>query len=188
MSKLYYIILLIIVLTIATLTYKLSTNVEDAISTSDPELRHDPDYFIGDFIATMYDPKGKANYNIKAVYLEHFPDDDTIEIKDLKINYHDKDKQTWVTTSKEATGFKNIEVLHLTGDVKIENQPKDPNKKLVMLTDQLHIDFKTRLATTDSKVKILGKNSTIDAIGMDIDLNNGMLNLKSKAQGQYVPN
>ncbi len=188
MSKLHYIILLIVVLAIATLTYKLSTTLEDTVEVTDPKLRHDPDYFIGDFVATMYDNKGLASYFIKANYLEHFPDDDTIKITDLKINYHDKQKQTWVTTSKDGIGYENIEVLHLSGDVKIENQPENPDKKLVLLTDQLRIDFKARQATTDSKVKILGKNSTINANGMDIDLDTGTLHLKSQARGHYVPN
>ena len=188
MSKLHYIIILIVVLAIATLTYKLSTTVEDTTSTQDPKLRHDPDYFIGDFIATMYDANGLANYFIKAKYLEHFPDDDTIEISELEINYNDKDNQTWTTTSQKGIGYENIHVLHLSGDVKVENQPKDPSKKLVLLTDELRIDFNTRQAVTETKVKILGKNSTINAIGMDIDLINGTLNLKSQARGHYVPN
>ena len=188
MSKIHYIILLVIVLVIATFTYKLSTNIEQTSSRPDPELRHDPDYFIGDFIATMYDAKGLASYTISAKYLEHFPDDDTIEIKDLKINYHDKDKQSWSTTANNGIGYKNIEVLHLSGEVRIENLSDNPDKKLVLMTDELRIDFRTRLATTDSKVKILGKSSTINAIGMDLDLNSGKLNLKSQARGHYVPN
>ncbi len=188
MSKLHYIILLIVVLAIATLTYQLSTNVEETTDTSDPKERHDPDYFIGDFIATMYDAKGLASYFIKANYLEHFPDDDTIEIKDLEVNYFDKERQTWITTSNKGVGYENIEVLQLSGEVKIENQPDNPDNKLVVLTDELRIDFKKRQATTDSKVKILGKNSTINAIGMDINLNNGTLKLKSQARGHYAPN
>ncbi len=188
MSKFHYIVLLVIVLVIATLTYKLSTNVDEAISISDPAQRHDPDYFIGDFTATMYDAEGLANYKIKAKYLQHFPDDDTIEITDLKINYHDNNNQTWLTTANKGVGYKNIEVLHLSGAVQIENLSENPDKKLVLTTDKLRIDFRTRQASTDTGVKILGKNSTINAIGMNIDLNNGKLNLKSQARGHYVPN
>ncbi|VAW97465.1 hypothetical protein MNBD_GAMMA21-2525 [hydrothermal vent metagenome] len=188
MSKSHYIFLLIIVLVIATLTYKLSTNVEDTFSPLDPSLRHDPDYFISDFITTMYDAEGIANYYLKGKYMEHFPDDDTFEIDALEIKYNDQNNQSWITTSNKGLGLKNIEVLHLSGNVKIENQPVDPDKKLILLTDKLRIDFKTRQATTDAMVKISGKSSTINAIGMKIDLNKGIVKLKSQARGQYVPN
>jgi len=188
MSKLHYIIVLFIVLAIATLTYKLSTTIERTVSTADPELRHDPDYFISDFTATMYNEKGFANYYIKAQHLDHFPDDDTIEVKQLEIEYRDNENQTWIATSNEGIGYENIEILHLSGNVIIENHPINMGKKLILHTDKLRIDFKRRHANTETKVKILGINSTIRAVGMDIDLNSGILTLKSRARGRYVPN
>jgi len=188
MSKFYYIILLVIVLVIATLTYKLSTTVEDTISTEDPTLRHDPDYFISDFIATMYDENGIASYYIKGKYMEHFPDDDTFELDEPEINYNGENSQSWIAVADKGLGLKNIEVLHLSNNVKIENQSDSPDKKIIMLTDTLRIDFKLRQANTDAMVKIFGKSSIINAKGMKIDLNKGIVYLKSQARGRYEPN
>ena len=102
MGKLHYIIVLIVVLIIATLTYKLSTSFEQAEDTADPNLRHDPDYFIKDFTATMYDKSGAASYYMTAQYLEHFPDNDTIEAKQIMVQYFDVDRQVWQAEGREG--------------------------------------------------------------------------------------
>lgn len=187
MGKLHYIIVLLVVLVIATLTYQLSTSIEQAGDTADPNLRHDPDYFISNFEATRYDKSGAANYIMTAQHLEHFPDNDTIEAKQIMVKYIDPTRQVWQLASNDAIGYKDIENLHMSGNVKIDRQTENPAKNLILETDELQIDFKTKQARTDTKVKITGKNSTINATGMDIDLDMGTLTLKSQARGQYVP-
>lgn len=187
MGKFHYIAVLIVVLAIATLTYQLSTSIEQAEDTTDPSLRHDPDYFISNFKATMYDKSGAANYLMTAQHLEHFPDNDTVEAQQLMVRYFDTTKQVWQASSSTAIGYKNIETLQMSGNVKIERQTNNPDKNLLLETDELRIDFKLKLASTDTKVKIIGKNSTINATGMDINLDKGTLTLKSQARGQYVP-
>ena len=187
MGKLHYIIILIVVLTIATLTYQLSTSVDESADISDPNLRHDPDYFISNFKATMYDKSGAANYRMTAQHLEHFPDNDTIEVQNIMVEYIDTTQQVWQATSDNAIGYENTEILHLSGNVKIQLQTPNPDKNLILVTDKLRIDFIAKQASTDSKVKITGKNSKIDATGMDINLDSGTLTLKSQARGQYVP-
>jgi len=187
MSKLHYIIVLIVVLAIATLTYKLSTSVDKTADAPDPSLRHDPDYFISDFKATMYDKSGTAKYHLAAQHLEHFPDNDTVEILHPKVEYIDKTKQVWQATSDSGIGYENTEILHLSGNVKIINNSPDPDKNLVLETDKLMIEFTKKKASTDTRVKITGKNSTIKSKGMDVNLDTGILTLKSQARGQYVP-
>jgi len=188
MSKLHYIIVLLVVLTIATLTYHLSTSVEQTARRDDPEARHDPDYFIRDFSATMYDKTGKTNYRLDAEYLEHFPDDDTLHVTKLNLSYKDTAEQSWLAKSDKGVGYENIDVIHLSGNVNVIRQHKVADKGVEMLTDKLRIDFIKRKADTDSKVKIIGKNSTIVATGMELDLDSGTLLLKSQARGQYAPN
>ena len=187
MNKLHYITVLILVLIIATLTYRLSTSVDKPTAATDPNLRHDPDYFISNFKATMYDKSGAANYRIAAQYLEHFPDTDTIEMQHLNIEYIDTVQDVWQAASEAGIGYKNTEIMHLSGNVKIKRQTADPDKLLLMETDKLHIDFTNKHAATDTKVKITGKNSIINAIGMDVNLDTGTLSLKSQARGRYVP-
>ncbi len=187
MGKLHYIIVLIVVLAIATLTYQLSTSVDETADLTDPSLRHDPDYFISEFKATMYDQSGVARYRLAAKHLEHFPDTDTIEVQDPRVEYIDPTRQVWLATSDYGIGYENTEILKLSGNVKIVSNNPDPDKNLVLETDKLTITFAKKQASTDTRVKIIGKNSTITSKGMDVNLDTGILTLKSQARGRYVP-
>ena len=187
MSKLHYIIVLIVVLAIATLTYQLSTSIDQSAQLADPNLRHDPDYFLSNFKATVYDKSGHANYQMAAQHLDHYPDTNTIEMKELSVEYIDKTKTTWKVTANKGIGYHKTEILDVTGNVKINKLTPDPEKNLLMETEVLHINFPAKLASTDAEVKIIGKNSTINAKGMDINLDDGTMTLRSEARGQYVP-
>jgi len=51
--------------------------LEDDVVTQDLNKRHDPDYYIENFIATGLDKNGKRRFVIRAQRMAHFPDDDS---------------------------------------------------------------------------------------------------------------
>ena len=56
--------------------------LQTAMMADEPELtnykdRHDPDYYIENFIATGLDKNGQRRFELKADRMAHFPDDDT---------------------------------------------------------------------------------------------------------------
>lgn len=187
MNKFYYLLVLIIVLAIALISRWLLTTVEAPTGRVAPEARHDPDYYLENFKITVYQPNGTPAYHLNAQHMNHYPDDDTISLKQLQIDYRDENNQTWVTTANEGTAYENIEVMHLTGDVRIQRQTQQPDQAVTVTTDALRIDFPKQHASTDALVKIVGKNSSITAKGMDVDLAAGQLTLLSEARGHYVP-
>ena len=187
MNKFRYLIVLIVVLAIALISYWLLTTVEAPTGRLAPEARHDPDYFLENFKITVYQADGTPAYFLNAAYLNHYPDDDTLALKRLQIEYHDDENQTWITTANEATAYENTEVMHLTGDVQIHRQTQKPEQAVTVSTDTLRIDFTKKYASTDAEVKIVGKNSSIDAKGMNVDMAAGRLILLSAARGRYVP-
>jgi lipopolysaccharide export system protein LptC len=187
MNKFYYLLVLIIVLAIALISRWLLTTVEAPTSTVGPEVRHDPDYYLENFKLTLYQPNGEPAYYLTADFMNHFPDDDTMAFKKLQIEYHGEDKQDWITTANEATAYQNIEVMHLSGDVQIHRQTQQPEQAITITTDSLRINFPKKHASTTAEVKIVGKNSSINAKGMDADLLAGRLVLMSDARGHYVP-
>jgi len=57
--------------------YLQTTLMEDEPEYLDYNERHDPDYYIENFIATGLDKNGQRRFVIKADRMAHFPDDDT---------------------------------------------------------------------------------------------------------------
>ncbi len=47
----------------------------------DNEKRHEPDYIIEKFVATAMDEQGRLKHELRANRLEHFADDDTMELE-----------------------------------------------------------------------------------------------------------
>lgn len=187
MNKFYYLLVLIAVLAIALVSRWLLTTVETPAGKVAPEARHDPDYFLQHFKITVYQPNGTTAYYLNAEYMNHYPDDDTIALQKLRVDYFDKQRQQWITTADKGTAYENIEVMQLNGNVTIRRQTERPEKAITVTTDSLRIDFPKKRASTEARVKIVGENSTIDAKGMNLDMAAGHLSLLSEARGHYVP-
>ncbi len=57
--------------------YMQTAMIDDPEEVQDFDNRHDPDYYIENFIATGLDKNGQRRFVIKADRMAHFPDDDT---------------------------------------------------------------------------------------------------------------
>lgn len=188
MNKFYFLLVLIVVLAIALVSRWLLTTVEAPSSRVSPEARHDPDYYMVNFKITAYQPSGKPAYHLDAAHMNHYPDDDTITMQELKLDYRDDENQNWITTANNGIAYQNIEVLQLKGNVILKGQSSQMNQPIKIATESLRIDFPHKHASTEAYVKIYNKYSTITAKGMDLDMATGHLSLLSEARGHYVPN
>jgi lipopolysaccharide export system protein LptC len=83
------------------------------------EKRHEPDYIIENFTATVMDPHGHRKHELRAHRLEHFPDDDTVTLdRPYLVQYkpdgpplHTRaDRGFTTTTSKEIVMRGNVRV------------------------------------------------------------------------------
>lgn len=187
MGKLRYILILLIVLAIAFFTRWLLTSVEEPISRQRGALRHDPDYFLTNLSSTVYEKEGRPIYKFSAAHLEHFPDDDTLQVRELEILYSNVNRggENWLARADRGTIYENIHVLQLNDNVVIKNETTEAVKQVTITTDALRIDFNRRQGNTDAKVNIQGKNSNITATGMNINLETGILTLQSQVSGHY---
>ena len=188
MSKLRYIIIFLVVLLITIFTRWLLTSVEEPAQPGTAEALHNPDYFINNFSATLYDAKGKPGFKLSGSQLDHYPDDDSMHIQNLQLEYTDSGNQKWRASSKRAIAYKEIEVMHMHDDVIVKRDATIQNNVITLYTDYLLIDSIKRIASTEDEVKIIGKSSTIVATGMLLELDTGKVTLKAKARAEYVPN
>ena len=187
MGKLRYILILLVVLAIAFFTRWLLTSIEEPTTRARDKLRHDPDYFVSNFKTVVYDKDGNPAYHFEAQHLEHFPDNDTMEITKLNAKFVSKDNQVWLASADQGILYENSNVLQLTQNVILKKETKIAAEKLELRTEELRFDFANKLATSSVKVNLLGENSTISAVGIKIDMKTGILTLQSEAAGHYEP-
>ena len=185
MSKLHYITILLLVILIAAFSNWLLSSFETKPLGIKKEVRHDPDYFIDQFVATQLNQSGKPRYRLEADKLNHYPDDDSIELTRLKLKLFRVKLPAWTAEADEGLVLKKGTLIKLKGHV-VMQRPKSRNEAAVKLvTRNLVIYPQKEYAETAAAVKITSADSIIEATGMKVYLADGRLELLSDTRGKY---
>ena len=188
MSKLHYLtaLLLVILLAIASGWIFESIDINPLLTKDKP--RHEPDYFLKNFTATTMDDFGNPAYKIKAQRLEHYPDDNSMQLQKPLFAFYNNNKKAWTAQSNEAVIIDNSNIIHLKGNV-ILNQilnNKTNNTPIVLTAEQLTIEAKRNIAHTKSKIKLKKGDNTIQAVGMRADMKKNRIEFLSRTRSHYV--
>jgi len=99
--------------------YLQTAMIEEDVEIQDFKNRHDPDYYIENFVATGLDENGQRRFVLKADRMAHFPDDDTAlldnpHVVEYELGFaprHTYSDSGWMSSSGD-------EIL-MTGNVKV---------------------------------------------------------------------
>ena len=188
MEKLHYFTALLLIVMLAVISGWLFSSIEKNPYIAKEPLRHDPDYFLQNFTATTMDAKGSPAYQVKAAYLEHYPDNNSIEMQYPLFTFYEKNIKSWTVQANEALVMQDSEIIQLKGSV-ILNQIISPNKNgmpIILTTEQLTIEPRRKFAHTKSKIKLLKGNSTIKSTGLRADISKNKVEFLSKTRSHYV--
>lgn len=192
MSKLHYLTALLLIILLAIASGWIFESIEKSPILTKEVVRHDPDYFLQNFTATTMDNTGKPAYQVKADYLEHYPDDDSMKLKQPVFTFYENNIKTWIAQANEAIVLQKSQIIHLNGNV-ILNQISNPNESankevrpINLTANQLTIEPERSIAHTKSEIKLIKGNNHIQAIGMRADINKNRIEFLSKTRSQYV--
>lgn len=123
--------------------YLQTSLTEDAPELQDFQNRHDPDYYIENFVATGLDKNGKRRFVIKAERMAHFPDDDTALFNKPHIVQYEEGLAPRHTYADSGWMNSTGDEVLMTGNVKIvvEADSRGPGgtidtKKMRVLLDK----------------------------------------------------
>jgi lipopolysaccharide export system protein LptC len=109
---------LLILAMLAGFTLWLERATRDETRGPDPKLRHDPDFWVEDFIVRRFNIDGSIQHTLNASRMLHYPDDETTEVSEPRIAYF-REGRTATITALNAWLDKDGEHLRLTGDVRV---------------------------------------------------------------------
>ena len=185
MSRFGYIILFVIVVAIAATSSWLLNKVDtQPIDTLKPA-RHDMDYFLKNFNATIMDKKGKPHYKLKGELLEHYPDDDSIDITQPKLELFRLKLPPWTLDATQARILNKGNLIHLNGKVKMKRTASKYETEIQLHTSNLTIKTDLDYAETNDAVDIKTEDHHLKATGMRVYLADGRLELLSDVKGLY---
>lgn len=187
MGKLHYFTVLLLIILLAVVSGWVFESIDHKPIFTKEKLRHDPDYFLKNFTATTIDKTGKPAYKIKAQYLEHFPDDDSMMLQYPLFSFYENNIKIWTAQANEAHILKNNEKIHLSGKVVLRQISSNKNLSAMILTAaQLTIEPNKHLAHTKTKIKLKRGRDTIQAIGMRADMSKNRIEFLHKTRSSYV--
>ncbi|MEO5703093.1 MAG: LPS export ABC transporter periplasmic protein LptC [Gammaproteobacteria bacterium] len=176
---------LLILLLLAGLTQWL-LNLNDARS---PPVRntHDPDYTMENFTITSMGSTGKPQQRLQSTYMAHYPDDDSSEFTKPHITVFREEDAPWEIYGERGWVSGGREHILLRGDALIENPQAPAERRLRMVTQDLHVFADEEYVETDRPVTITSQTSVTHSTGLRAQLKEGRVQLLSKVRGTYAP-
>lgn len=141
-----------------------------------------------------FDEEGKLNFELTTPKVELYQQniegpsaqDYTLIDAPKMIFYNIQNGAPWRMSATNGRSESNNELIRLLGDVVI--QQDSPTQGLVRITtDELQVRGREQFAETDKAVNMRSAKGQIDAVGMDADLAQSRLQLKSQVKAVYDP-
>ena len=178
---------LILVTLLAGLTFWLERVVHTAPRAATSVTRHDPDYIVERLSAVAMNEKGAASYTLSAEKMMHYPDDDTTILASPKFVSYGTAKSPVTITASEAVVSGNGQHVYFQDDVRVTRAAYANYSELVVRTDFMHVIPDLNIARTDRAVTITDAQTTVTAVGFELNNETRVMKLQSRVRGTYDP-
>jgi lipopolysaccharide export system protein LptC len=175
---------------LAAMTYWLNTQVRVALPDFDGSGRHDPDLFAEDFKAVNLDPDGRVRQSLTAARAQHYPDNDITAFDSPVIVFTDPGKPRLDVKADRGTVTGDREHVYLEGHVKAVRDATGGDQRdgpITVTSEYLHVIPKEDRIVTDRPVTITDPRGTVNAVGLELDNKAKTVRFKSHLSGQLQP-
>ena len=171
---------------IAALTFWLDATLAPGGNAGEKRLTHDPDAIAEDFEIRRLDESGRVKYRLNAPYMQHFPDDDSSEIRAPRLVAYRQDAAPVTMTAEQALVTARGEQVTLNRQVEIIRAASADKAELLARTPALTVLPDAGTAHTEQPVEISQGASQVTGIGARIDNNASTFELLAQVRGRYV--
>jgi lipopolysaccharide export system protein LptC len=130
--------------------------------------RHDADYAMTGVLLQRFDAEGRLRLEVVGDQLRHFPDDDTIEVDNVRIRaFGREDRLTLASARRAVTGSKADEI-RLEGGAQVHSDAAQPGQQDVDFASEfLHVFVDARRVRTHLPVTLRVGTSDVRAAGLE---------------------
>lgn len=179
---------------LAALTYWLNAQIAPQVVRPDGSHRHDPDIYVENVHAVSFGSDGKPLQLLSAARGEHFPDDDTTMFSKPDLVLKDPKQPTFAVTADSARIAGDRSSVWFTGNVHATRDAdtgavkgSNESRPLTLTTEYLHVLPQQKLAETDRAVTFEDGRGVVHAVGMKLDAENRSVKFLSQVQGSIAP-
>jgi len=153
-----------------------------ASSVLDMAATNAPDYYMEDFTTTNMDKNGVPDYKLYAIYMAHYPDNDTTEVLKPNMEIYRSGKPPLFVIADKGWLTAGNEVVLLTGNVQFTEQDANGGVVLQINTEKAQLLLNQNYAETDSYASIRSRRASITGTGMQVNFNEGKLRVLSNVR------
>jgi len=153
-------------------------------------VRHESDYQLQQFSIQSFDAQGHFKSQLWGEQALHYPDTDTLEIKQVRLHGLDLHGATTRGSALRALVSANSTQVELTGQVHLVHQPAPAANATAAMTfdsEALHIDTERDELHTATPVVIAQGGKRFSANGMTYQHEQGQLELRGQVRSTLTP-
>jgi lipopolysaccharide export system protein LptC len=167
-------------------TYWLSQQVQP-LPQAESQLRHDVDYVVDDISATSLNEQGQPRFTLAAEKMWHYPDDDTTHLQMPRLASLQADRPPILTFAQTGMISSKGDEVFLYDEVRVQRPALEGTGEQRFDTNYLRVIPDRDWAETDQAVVMTGPQSTIRAVGMELDNKTRTVKLLSRVRASHEP-
>jgi lipopolysaccharide export system protein LptC len=177
---------LIVLAILAFISFWIESTVKSPLHRSKASLRHDPDYYLENFVTTKTDIKGNLRSMLAATAMQHYPDNDSTYLTRPRFTQFANNLPYTQIEGQKGQISSNGEEVEFTKNVVVFRRALAGKPEMRLATDYLKIHAKQEIATTNSPVLITqGTKTVIRGTGMIYDKKQQSFTLLKKVKVHY---
>lgn len=169
----------------ALLSFLLLENVEESLREKESIASREPDYYLESMVRITTDIKGDLKNILRSQLVEHYPDDDSMELSNPHFEIYNEEPEPWHVVSESAWVSSGNEVVWLYGKVDIWKNDGFGQKVYEIRTSEVKVLPAEKYAETDKPSKIIGPGSETNSVGMKVAFAEGRVELMDRVRSIY---
>ena len=178
---------LLLMLTLAALTFWLDRAVRDEEGVHPSLRRHDPDYIVDKMNHTRFNAQGLVESTLVAAKMLHYPDDDSTDLVAPRLVQTKPNEPRVTLTADRGALSQNGEEIFFYDNVLVVREGNAGLSETRMRTSFLHLTHGQSVIRTDREVVITEEDRVISARGMEYHNDSKQLFLRERVRGRFEP-
>lgn len=157
-------------------------------STTTEHTQSAADSFMENFTTQALDAQGHLQYQLQAMYMAHYVDDNRSDLTHPQFIAYRPDGQRWTVVAERGQALDGSQQIMLNGAVTLTRQANDTAPvTLEIRTRDVKIKPADDYAETEQHTTIIRNEGTLETTGLKIHFREGQIQLLSQVRGIYAP-
>lgn len=168
-------------------TWLVAKNTPGLLAPSGPAVvKHEADYTLDQFNLQRFDPDGALKVEIQGEHMQHFPDDDIMEVEQIRVVTTEPDGRRMIATALHGRARGDSTEVWLDGQAHVVSE--DPGELPIQLNGE-HLHALPKLRRVDSQHMVLVRqgDSEFNADGLEYDDDTRLLTLHGNTHALMQP-